>query len=237
MMTRDINQRLHLTDEESETQRGTMTSLRSHRNILYVKIMTVDNVKLTLLAIFHITSLLYNIFCRFLCIIHTSASHHVAFQMWLRMERKWKRPASNLNWLWSGPHINPSRLSEKLCSCLSVFCLWDRENATSWSSSLTLLLPYSLWSPKAQLNSPGYPVSTYVLCSKLNLCFLLPNLLLPFSPLLLFMAPLRLNIVMMSLVLSPSSLPKYDGSILPLCLINQFPGSVGSVRSLCPCPS
>lgn len=71
IMTRDINQRLHLTDEESETQRGTMTSLRSHRNILYVKIMTVDNVKLTLLAIFHITSLLYNIFCRFLCIIHT----------------------------------------------------------------------------------------------------------------------------------------------------------------------
>lgn len=98
MMTRDINQRLHLTDEESETQRGTMTSLRSHRNILYVKIMTVDNVKLTLLAIFHITSLLYNIFCRFLCIIHTSASHHVAFQMWLRMEKTCKQPKLVMKW-------------------------------------------------------------------------------------------------------------------------------------------
>lgn len=58
MVTRDLNQRLHLTDEESETQRGTVTSLRSHRNILYVKINAVDNVKLIPLAIFQIISLL-----------------------------------------------------------------------------------------------------------------------------------------------------------------------------------
>ena len=58
MVTRDLNQRLHLTDEESETQRGTVTSLRSHRNLLYVKIKAVDHVKLIPLAIFQIISLL-----------------------------------------------------------------------------------------------------------------------------------------------------------------------------------
>ena len=57
-LTTDLNQHLHLTDEESETQRGAVTTLKSHRNILYVKIKAVDNVKLIQIAIFEIVSLL-----------------------------------------------------------------------------------------------------------------------------------------------------------------------------------
>lgn len=58
--------------------------------------------------------------------------------------------------------------------------------------------------------------------SKLNLCFLLPNLLLLCCFLALFMTPLRFKIIEMSLVPSSPLLPKCNRLILLLpCLVNQ----------------
>lgn len=160
----------------------------------------------------------------------------MAFQIGLRTERKWKRPTSSPNWHQVDhtqiPHA--PRISSALAPLFSLSLRQRRLNMlTSKPGPSAALLSHASKSPAELSGTPGPHLQA--VCSKLNSCFWLPNLLLLPSPLLLFMAPLRLNVVMISLVPSSPLLPKYNALILLLlCLVNQLTGSVGS---LCPCPS